>query len=275
MTTQIEDILNATCSSVKLTLSNDFQRVFVLSTASEAQLAFDILVTYGFDVKVYPQEDNTSKLYISHPTLSSAQLEKTLTTAKAYADTLKQVKISLDQLCNNEPAVGAVEYNLTFANLQPASKQIMIQISPARDVSVKVVDPDIVPVTNPTALAAARMSASRRNDKKDDGGFASGPAVGRGPVPGTPKEDVANEKMSLKRRIMLYIFGNMATSSYAALIMAIILGAVFSLFVFAKGFLCPDFASMQSSAWYCKSSGDNDSKQKKQQQQKQLGLPPS
>jgi hypothetical protein len=287
---QIEDILSLTCSSVKLAHSNDFQRVFLLADSTGAKLAFDVLVAYGFDVKVYHQDDNTSKLYVTHPTLSQAQLDDVLAIAKEYATTLKQIQLSLESLCDSDVLTkGSVEYNMTFANLQPNSKQVLIQISPtsqsnapARSSAALAADTPAVasaPVAAHTA-STAQNTGAKRGGVKAKGHyeeFSSGPAVGRGKYPGSIKSDGAVPEETMRRRALLFLFGNMATSSYAFLLMVVALGAIFALLVFAKGIMCPDFASLNNdSAWYCKREvSDEEAKAKKLQRRKQLGLPPT
>ena len=280
MTTQIEQILTILCSSVQQTLSNDFQAVFLLSSSLEARLAFDVMLSHGFDVKAYPQDDNTTKLYITHPTWPAAQLQSTLDGAKAYAVALKGIQQNLDQMCSDaEPILGALNYQMSFANSQANSKQLIVQISPMG--AAVVAPPAPVSVASapiPAVKSAPGAAKSKYKYKAQRDEFSSGPAVGRASYPGSKNSDSGAPEETLKRRIMLYIFGNMATSSYAMLIMVIILGMIFSLFVFAKAFLCPDFASMKhSNAWYCQNSnGSNEQQQQQQQQrQKQLGLPPT
>ena len=277
----IEDILNIACSSAKLTLSNEFQKVFVLSTSSDARIAYDVLVSHGFEVKVYHQDDNTSKLYVAHPKFTPQKLESILTSATAYITALRQTKNGLDELCKN-PASGAVEYNIAFANMQPSGKQVIIQIFPA-DRITQAAPPAALSST--ASAVAQNASSSTHQTKKHltkpkDGNdeFSSGPAVGRGKYPGAPDSDGTVPDASLKRKILLYLFGNMATSSFTALIMVVILAALFSIFVFAKAFICPDFASMKrSSAWYCHNDDDdskNSEQQKQIERQKKIGLVP-
>lgn len=57
------------------------------------------------------------------------------------------------------------------------------------------------------------------------------------------------------KRFILYMTGNAAVSGFAFLMMVVSLAALFSMFVVAKSFLCPDFAlekSKQNHAWYCR-----------------------
>jgi len=275
MTTRIEDILSILCTSVTLAHSNDFQQVFTLTDSTDAKLAFDVLVAYGLDVKVYPQDDDSSKLYVTTPKLSPAQLEKTLSSAKIYATALKQINASLEQLCTDgELVLGDIEYSVNFTNSARNSKQILVQISPAVASDNPIIRP--VEVLAPVAAAAApRPTVKRPVAAKAQDDFTSGPVVGKGKYPGSGPEDGTVPEVSLKRRIFLYLFGNAATGGIAMLLIVVIVGILFSLFVFAKAFLCPDFAgSKKSDAWYCQKPGNEDD-QKKQQRQNQIGLPPT
>ncbi|MBY0407986.1 MAG: hypothetical protein K2Q01_09860 [Rickettsiales bacterium] len=282
MTLSTEDVLGSLCSEVALSHANDFQKVYTLATPLEAKLAFEVLVAFGLDVKVYHQADKPSKLYITNPTFSDAQLQKIYASAMAYAKTLKQIKGSLESLCaDNEALFAAIDYNIALHKGQGQAKQIVIQILPSAEAHSLALQSDTPPAAAPSISAPAPSSASvsvaasqPRAAAKKSGGkpkshyeeLSSGPAVGRGNYPGKLSAEGEAQQNSLRRQMTYAVFGNMTTSTFAMCVMAVIAGVLLSVFVMLKGFLCPDLAvANKNRAWYC-SYGDAPPPQKPQQQ---------
>lgn len=295
MALQIDDVLTAICTEVNPFHANDFQKVYALGDSTEAKLAFDVLVAYGFVAKVYHTPGKPSKLYVAHPTQPAEQLENTLAAALAYATTLKQIKQNLDQLCSQSvPALQSNTYTMTFVNMQPTGKQIMIQVVPPAGAEANVqansaggsLDTQATEAAAPDQQAAAKTAATppkvvkkirkAKNPYEDD--FAAGPAVGKGFYPTKIAPEGGRQEESLRKRMMLLVFGNMATSSFATLMWLVLIFVLFSLFVFAKAFICYDFVAKKKNAWYCREQGQmtQEELRKKQQieRQKQLGLQP-
>jgi hypothetical protein len=286
MATQFEDVISALCTESSQSHANEFQRVFALSTPLEAKLVFEVLVASGFDVKVYHQAGQPSKLYISNPTIAPDKLEHQLASALVYAKALKQIKVNINSLCSdNEALISSLDYNIAFVNTQPNGKQILIQLNPsasAESAAQQADDdqPDAGTTSAPASAAAATGQPRYKYGQKPKGHYeelSSGPAVGRGNYPGRLNPEGEAQQNSLKRRTMLYLFGNMATSSFALFLMIVFLGVVFSVLVFARAIVCPDFAvANQNKAWYCKIGKEDENqkqKQKQQQQQQQQSQP--
>lgn len=64
------------------------------------------------------------------------------------------------------------------------------------------------------------------------------------------KQELSND--SLRKRAKFFFIGNMASTGGWLLVYIFIILILFSLFVFGKAFLCPDFASMKRNpSWYC------------------------
>ncbi len=284
MTLNFDDILQAICSKVTASHANDHQNVYVLETGLEAKLAYDILVSFGFDAKVYHTPDKPSKLYITTPKFSAAQVERNLTAALPYAQALKKIVLSLDEL----PTTG---FNVNFVNAQPAGKQIMIQIGAPSDAQKPsgnvglAASSAAAPESPPAAVAAVSAPISsthkrvvRKTKKKDDDEFASGPAVGRGLYPAKVLPEGGTAKQSMRQKIMLRMFGNFATSGYFTLMWLVAMAVLFSFFVFAKSFLCYDFVSKKSTKWYCQdpaqSNAEDAQRKEREDRQKALGLAP-
>src|SRR5690606_26726678 len=105
MTTQFEEFLSIVCPGFELKHETGFQKNFQTKDEKETKLAFDILVSYGFDAKMYPDEENNAfKLYITLADADPASVERRLQSAIAYGKALKDVKIRLDNLCNSSDA---------------------------------------------------------------------------------------------------------------------------------------------------------------------------
>ena len=287
MPLEFDDVLSAICTEVTPAHVNDFQKIYMLTTSVEAKLAFDILIALGFDAKVYHAADKPSKLYISNPKHSPEQLEQLLSTALGYAHTLKKIKLSLDELCDR-PETKSDGFTIAFVNSQ-GGKQILIQIAqaanpasnplPANDIAVPVTaNPSIAATATSVKISSSQPRAAkkmRKVNKEDD--FATGPAVGRGLYPAKIASEGGTQE-SLRKRILLRMFGNFATSGYAALLWLVVAGVAFSFFVFAKGWLCYDFVSKRSTKWYCQDpnqiSAEEARKLEQQERQRQLGLQP-
>jgi hypothetical protein len=273
MSIQFSDILSALCDSVKLTHSNDFQTVYALEDMRAAKLVYDVLVSYGFDAKVYHETNKPSKLYLTNPTQTPQQLEQILAAALAYAQTLRQVKRSVDQLCSTDiPSLGAPDYTISFANAHPAGKQLIVHITPeaqpvANAQSAQVLAPR--PVAAATVTVTQPKTAKRvvRKGKSHYEELSSGPAVAKAGYPGKLGASGNLEQQGVRKKIFTFLRANIATSSFTMFIMVTALGTIFSLFVFAKAFICPDFASMKRThAWYCPTNTENANKPQQQQQ---------
>ena len=291
MPLEFDDILSAVCTRVTPAHVNDFQKIYLLDDSIEAKLAFDILIAYGFDAKVYHAAGKSSKLYITNPTHSPEQLQQILSVALAYAHALKKIKASLDELCEST----SDNFTIAFVNGQPTGKQVLIQIAQSQITQTHIPQavsqppredmPPIAPEARgqPTAAPATISSSQPRVAKKfrkpkEEDNFASGPAVGRMIYPVKVLPEGGNKKLTLRERILLRMFGNFATSGYATLMWLVIAGVIFSFFVGSKAWLCYDFVAKKSTKWYCQDahevSPEEERKLKQQEEQKKLGLQP-
>lgn len=278
MTLTFDDILQAICTRVQPSHANETQRVYVLEDAIEAKLAYDILVAYGFEVKLYPAPGKPSKLYITAPAFSEAQLQQYLSRALLYANALKKIKLSLDELCAADmPGIKPNSFTIGFVNAS-GGKQIMVQISQ----SGREAPPAVAQAAEPAPAVAAKVVAEAprspkkmKKTKEDD--LDSGPSLGRTLYPAKIAEGGV-KKQTLRQRILFKIFGNFATSGYAALMWLVVAGVLFSFFIFAKGWLCYDFVAKKSTKWYCQDpsqiSAEEARKSEQEERQKKLGLAP-
>lgn len=289
MTITLENVLQSLCSEVSLTLTNDFQKVYTVSTPFEAKLVHEVLVAYGLDVKVYHQPEKPSKLYITHPRFADGQADIVYASALAYAHALKKITATIDTLCKgNQETLSLMDYNITFLKNAGGAKQIVIQMSPASDHQEPLAEPQSQPAAGsspqenlPAAAAttsgqAVRSAPVSSNQAKQPKKFAqkkashyeelsSGPAVGRGNYPGKLSAEGEAKANSAQRRFALMMFGNMSLGSYPMLVMAIILGIIFSTFVMFRGFLCNDLAvAYKNRAWYCSYENEQTARPKPQ-----------
>lgn len=279
MSIQFEDILKVLCpSGFELKHTTDFQKHFSVTDEKEAKLAFDVLVSYGFDVKVYPDEETSgAKLYV---TLSNAEQaatdEQRLLASMAYGNALRDIKLRLDALCHDESAtLQTPNYTLTFANAVQGAKQILITVSPAAATYSAPAQAAGQPQAQ--AASAARPVVRKVVKKKEDDGFNQGPAIAKQLYTGKPgNKGGQGEPDGFRQRMFLYITGNIATGGAGVIVMAIVLFVLFSFFVLAKSFLCPDFAvekKNENRAWYCKDPNAEEDPNKPKQPDLQMELP--
>jgi hypothetical protein len=280
MAIQFEDILAVLCpSGFELKHATDFQKHYLVADDKEAKLAFDVLVSYGFDVKVYPDEETSgAKLYI---TLGGAEQatteEQRMLASMAYGNALGDIKLRLDALCEQESAIlQSPNYTLTFANAAQGAKQILITVSPA----VAVVAAPVQSAGQPQqaqAATAARPAVRKVVKKKEDDGFNQGPAIAKQLYTGKPgNKGGQGEPDDFRQRMFLFITGNLATGGAGVLGMGVLLFVLFSFFVLAKSFLCPDFAvekKNENRAWYCKDPNAKEDPNKAKQPDLQMELP--
>ncbi|MDE3059575.1 MAG: hypothetical protein KGJ06_01020 [Pseudomonadota bacterium] len=243
--TTFDDILSAICSTVRPQHADNHQRVYLIGDADEAKLALNVLTVYGFSANLYPDEDSLFKLYIQETEPDEAKLSAAL----AYAGLLRQIKASLDAFRAQGGDRVASACQMAFADTHDA-KQILIKIS-----SVKMA-PAVAAPKPAAASAAPARSASPQKPRPQAartaaaaGGLTAGPALAK-KLYGKAKQN--QEDDSLTRRAFLYFTGNMASAGFVFIMMLAGVIALFSLLVFAKGFLCPDFAQeKKNTAWYC------------------------
>lgn len=261
MPMQFEDLLNVLCPGFELKHETGFQKHFLVADEKAAKLAFDVLVSFGFDAKVYhDDENNAAKLYITLPAKDTdpAMVEEKLSAAIAYGKALKDIKNRMDSLCHDDAeTLKKPSYTLTFANSAQSGKQIVIAVSTAA-ANQPLATPTAPPVQAPRPAVAAQAQRSvirKKNQKKgDDDGFNQGPSIAKNLYSGPGKKKDARPEDDWRRRAFLYVTGNMATGGAGVMAAVIVLFVLFSFFVLAKGFLCPDFAVEKKDvnrAWYC------------------------
>src|SRR5687768_11702436 len=144
MTIQFEDLLSVLCPGFELKHATDFQKNYHIKDKKEARLAFDVLVSYGFDAKFYPDEENGgAKLYITLPAeMAPDVVEQRLQAAIAYGRAVKDIKLRLDTLCRDDAQLlQSPSYTLTFANASLGGKQMVIAITPAVAAATAAIQP--------------------------------------------------------------------------------------------------------------------------------------
>jgi Fe2+ transport system protein B len=240
MTLQFEDVLSALCSQVTLSNANEAQKIYILNDAKEAKLAHEVLAAYGFHVKVY-KEEAASKMYITMPSFDSALVEQKLSAALAYAQSLKQIKQSLDTLSHN-PVSQAPDYSIMLADMA-AGKQIVIHLTPASHTAASEAIKQ-APVAKPkvkTRTVAAAATGAKNS-------LESGPMVAK-----SSYKKPENAHAETKMQHLYNRFGGRALNSvYGIFLLIVLMMILYALFTFSKTFLCPDFATAKkNTAWYC------------------------
>jgi len=236
---QVQELLETLCSEVSISNENDAQCIFLLGTAQQARLAYDVLVVHGLDVRLYPEND-TAKLYITKP-IDADRLAAALTQAETVGNVMDAMEISHSD-----------DYRISFTNTPTQGKQISIYFPP----------PPVNPATSsPQAIAASAQLQSRiqrppatRNKhirrRKKAAFLAAGPTVAKKSFLGG-KRDGNDLNLKLSDRIKNFFISNFFESFYAFLIMAFLALLTVSIFITFKGYFCFDLATAGNNAWYC------------------------
>jgi len=260
--TPLEAVLAALCTLLTLRQSNDFQDVYVAGDRIEAKLACDVLVAYGFDAKLY-HEDDVSVLYLKRPA-PDASLESRFAGALAYAIMLKRIKHAMDSARDSDAeALEMTDYSIGFANIPSTGvKQITLQtvpvavavqnqpVAPAQPVASRDFPPAAAQLSDAKRLRSEKLAHKKQRQKELEA-FTGGSALAKS-YPGQRSRKPQDEPDGLLRQLNLYIRGNMATAVMAFFTLVIMpMVVAFTLFVMAKSVLCPDLATVKSNAWYC------------------------
>src|SRR6187402_3638635 len=107
---KFDDVLSRYCSAWEIKSQSDFQTVYSIADSKEAKLVFDVLRSYGFETKVYAEE-NESKLYLTKSELPDAEFDARIVQAIAYASPLTSMKSAMDEFCaGNADLLKAPDY---------------------------------------------------------------------------------------------------------------------------------------------------------------------
>jgi hypothetical protein len=234
------------------------QRAYLIDDANEAKLLYDVLVGYGFDLKLY-REEQYSKLCVAMPRKKLDFPAGWVAEAHTSLNMLIALKNQIVAQINHG---GYLSANYSISPSQPThgSRTITIRLPEVSTSSQPQNyqnlssnrDHLVSKGVNEENTKVVHGSLSRNNKDKID--IYSGPDV-LNPT-GIRRSNlikVDESPDSLWKQTKLYIKGN---AFYSGLILAAcFLGLVvfISFVVLGKAFLCPDFASMkdESPPWYC------------------------
>jgi len=237
---QVQELLETLCLEVSLSNENDSQCIFLLGTAPQAQLAYDVLVAHGLDARLYP-ENGTAKLYITKPIAADK-----LTAAITHAETLGDIMDAME-------ASGSNDYRISFANTPSLGKQISIFFPPPTTATT------VAPALQTTASltrqlpppAQRPMTGNKHMRRRKKAAFlAAGPALAKKSLLGG-KRDGDDLNLKLSGQIKNFFISNFFESFYAFLIMVFLAIFTVSIFITFKGYLCFDLATTENNAWYC------------------------
>ncbi len=242
----LHDILTTLCSEVKLLKKNEAQVSYSLNTAKEAQLAYDVLAAYGFDVHVY-HEDAVSKFYINHPSAGPAA-EENFAAALSHARKLRNVMNAV------EGDAGSEDYHISFTNNLDAGKQISIHFPTRKYAGQPSLSASASQMQHrrpsPSLSHPHAATARSRHDivfkkHKKSAFMAAGPTVAK---------KSAFVSRGLRGWLHNYFVSHFAESFLAFCAMIFLAIFVLSIIVTSKGYLCPDIAvedRKMNRAWYC------------------------
>ena len=263
MITSFEAILSSLCSRVEQLSETEFQQIFALNDAKEAKLAYDILLTSGFEVKLY-NEAEASKMYVTRPNFDAATLATKMDTAQALATNFKAVKLTLDEL-NKNNATGIADYAITLVNGPNNHKQLAIALLPVatQHSATAPAAPSAAPTATRPAASPQKPAAKPVAKKKAEAGeeMLAGPQISReynyASKATRGVEDSKNVKNFMSRMFVQHIGSN------GTLILGTVFGVllIVSLIIASRSFLCPDFAlqnSKQNHSVFCKKAEESD-----------------
>lgn len=260
----LQELLSRLCAQAEKSRENEQQAVFDLSDSKDAKLAYDVVVSCGVEAKIFPQDDGHAKLYVEKASLAP-NAEK-ITAALASVDMLKNIKQIIDQ--SNPTANYTLAYTLT-----PLGRQLTLQLphdkssQPVRKImapaaiAAQASAPAAATTTQP--VAAKKPKRPNRLAKKEESeDMLQGPSVARQAVPKyLQTKEGDNESDSAVKTLMLLATGRAMKSGAWFFMVLLIFGTIFSVIVTAKGFLCPDFVTVESrNPSYCphaKSEAEN------------------
>lgn len=236
MPVTLDEILGALCSEVKPLAKSGEQVSFSLNTQKEAQLVYDILAAHGYDVRIY-HEENQSKLYVNHPAEISAEK---LDAALSHAQMLRQILGTIEN-------TAATDYHISFANTPDKGKQLSVffpsqqqseqpLLTPKQDNFQRpAAQPRQAPVTSPRSALGWKI-------RKRAAFMAAGPTVAKNKV---------FVSRGVKGWLHNYFVSHVAESFLAFCSIFFLAIFTLSIIVTAKGYICPDLATVKSRAWYC------------------------
>ncbi|MDX1975139.1 MAG: hypothetical protein SFT92_05635 [Rickettsiales bacterium] len=269
MAETIQDVLSALCSQVELLSKNSLQDIYSLQDAKEAKLAYDVLASYGFDVKFY-SENNENKLYITRPKANDSTYKAKLAAAAAYIAAFKTIKQSLDNL-SKQPSLQLADYTITFSNAGSGA-QIGIYMTPKTKAAAPapakpVATPPIAttPATpkpaNPApAQKGAHNKATKTAENAEQGVLDAGPQITSQYKYYSKKDRGEEDAKGFKNAMSRFLVTHVASNTVVILLVITGILFVFSMAIISKGFLCPDLATVKNKAWYCQTAEDEKKK---------------
>lgn len=249
MAMRFEDILSAVCSQVYLQHADHIQIMYLVGNRSEAELALDALITNGFEARLYyaSSPDALSKLYIKQPFLDSQITEQKMENALVYIESLKQIKVALDSLCNSDTSpFSHHNYGIVFANTDNGGKQILVQIAP--------------PPESAQGFTADSISPSRRTYRKR-AAQSKQPAQTAYFKPAISR-DISSD--NIVKKMTLPIVGNLNVFWITVIsTIIVIIGVANVTYLLSMAILCPDVATSKKSVpAYCMEFTREDEKHK-------------
>ncbi len=259
-----KDVLSALCSEITPLNHNATQESYALKNDTEAKLAYEVLLAYGFDVNLY-RESGTSRLYLTRDQRPPSAVALALDAALAHATTLKTIS---DQIFKDNNDINQY-INIRFQNTATQGKQITIHYPPApqdaaaakpyvAEAAMKPSSSMQAPMTPPAPAhktAKASIQLQKKKEAVADNVFSGAPSLAKKYPFGIQASSTEASDLSFKKRMTMYVLSNLTSSLYAFFAMLVATIILLTLFGVSKGFLCPDFikAKQKNPPWYCRS----------------------
>lgn len=283
MSADYKEVLTVLCTEVTPLNANETQEAFTLNDEKEAKLAYDVLVAYGFDAKLY-RDESSSRLYISRADIKSPNLQQKIAAAVQHAASLKNILTTIKlQLADSEKHR---EFNINFVNTSSQGKQISIVFPPSANemvISSPVMPASAGPVAaqqNPPAQQARKNVPDylkKQAAAKKTGIMSDAPGLAKKYPFGIRASGITETgDVTASKRLTTYLYSNFTASLYAFVFMITLTSLVLTMFITSKGYFCLDFAQVKNynPPWYCTFLSPPEDPNKRKTAHDNIPLPP-
>lgn len=253
----VEEILRQLCRTVEKQAGANVQSVYILEPMDGARLAFEIFHSYGFDVKLY-DDHGRAKFYYTPPDENPDKTARKLDILLAHSRGLERLRTAAETLKSDTQArVSSFKMHYSNPNIGGHDRRLVIDlIAPAAPASAAAAKPQpdmAAPVnTAPPAKSATNYNTKKKPTEDLEGEFSAGPQVAKKTLYKIYKEQMeSGEHDSLWAQLMNYLKSQRATTAFWVVLYLAGMLVVYSFWVLAQAYLCPDLATVKVHYWYC------------------------
>lgn len=255
--TEIKDVLTLMCRKVEPITGAGHQQIFIVEDVHQARMAYELFTTLGFDVKLYA-ENQQAKFYYIPASEPADKTERKLEFACSHARILGSINQAADRL-KNDAAARVASYQITYSNpnIAGSDKRIVLDLlSPEAPHGKSAISSQSNAAAIPAAAAKSPVASKKKKPQLDDNDimedFSAGPQVAKKTLYKMYKEQMEKQdEDSLYVQLVNYLKSQRATTAFWVVIYLGGILVVYSFFVLAQAYLCPDLATVKKNYWYC------------------------